>query len=276
MNRNKFSSTVLAVGIVLSICIMGWMIVGCMKDSTTGPPQPSSPMVNMAVSFSNSGTTGFANETGSLFADSLHVDSAVVVFSRIQFLQHADSGSVDSSEDEDDSHENDESIVFRGPFVVHVRDTVAINFATKELPAGAYDGIQFKIHRLRHGERHEDSDEHNHHHHAFPDDSSIVGSSITVWGSVYKNGAWIAFKFNFDGEIEFRIKGNFVVPASTTTVMIALNIDMGRWFKNPLDGTLLDPTDRSFDNLKLIRRAIRASFNRCKGGHDRGDGHPDD
>jgi hypothetical protein len=280
MKFTTFSTTALTVAIVLSVIVMGWMITGCTKDSATGPVPSSTPMVNMAVSFSKSGTAGLFKLSDALFTDSLHIDSAVVVFSRIQFLQHADSVLVDTSdkdqgEDGHDSSEQDNSISFKGPFVVHVRDTVGINFASKELPAGIYDGIKFKIHRLQRDEDHEDSDEHNHRHHNPAADSTFVGSSITVWGSVYKNGEWQPFKFSFDGEFEFKVKGNFVVPTSTSSVNIALNIDMGKWFRNPNDGSLLDPTDTSHDNLSLIRRAIRFSFGSCRGGHDRGDGHPD-
>jgi hypothetical protein len=272
MRNRKFATAAMAVGIVLSAVLMGWIITGCSKDSTTGP-LPTSAMVNMAVSFSKSGAAGLAKGTQTLVTDSLHIDSAVVVFSRIKFLQHADSASVDTGEAEHDSLEHDESISFKGPFVVHVRDTVGINFANQEVPAGTYDGIKFKIHRLQPGEHHEDSDEH--HRHNVLSDSAVVGSSITVWGSVYKHGEWTSFTFMFDSELEFKIKGNFVVPASTSTVMIALNIDMGKWFTSPVDGSLLDPTDTSSANLHLIKAAIRAAFGSCRGGHDHGDGHPD-
>jgi len=269
--KNLFPAT-LAVVIVLSVLIVGWMVSGCSKDSTTGP-LPSSTMVHMAISFSNSGATGLEKGAVSLFTDSLHIDSAVVVISRIKFLQHAGSESVDTGDAEHDSLEHDESISFRGPFVVHVQDTVGINFANQEVPAGNYDGIKFKIHRLQHDEHHEDSDEHE--GHAVWNDSSVIGSSINVWGSVYKNGAWVPFAFKFDGEFEFKVRGNFTIPASTSSVKIALNIDLGKWFRSPHDGTLLDPTDTSWENLALIRQAIRESFGSCRGGHDRGDGHPD-
>jgi hypothetical protein len=272
MKHKDLFTAMIAVALVLSAMLIGSLLSGCSNDSTTGP-LPSSAMVNMSVSFSKSGTVGLNKGTYSLFTDSLHIDSAVVVFSRIKFLQHADSVSVDTGDAEHDSLEHDESISFKGPFVVHVLDTVAINFASQEVPAGVYDGIKFKIHRLKGGENHEDSD--RHHRHALHNDSSVFGSSIAVWGSVYKNGAWTPFTFTFDGELEFKIKGAFVVPASTSTIMIALNIDMGKWFTNPVDGTLLDPTNTSRDNLYRIREAIRASFGACKGGHDRGDGHPD-
>ena len=177
MTFKQFSSSVLTVAVVLSVLVMGSRITGCTKDSAIGPVPSSTPMVNLAVSFSNSGTTGLEKGMGVLFTDSLHIDSAVVVFSRIKFLQHADSVSVDSGEgeeehDEHDSDEHDESISFKGPFVVHIYDTVAIDLGSKELPAGVYDGITFKVHRLKHGERHEDCYKHRHHY-ADLDDSTL-------------------------------------------------------------------------------------------------------
>jgi hypothetical protein len=281
MKVRKFKNTILTAVAVLPVVLMGWIISGCTKDSTSEPALSSGRMVNMAISFSKSGTSGLAKTSSDLFIDSLHIDSAMVVFSRIQFLPHEDTAKIDSGDDDHDSRDNDwdhhnDSLSFKGPFVVHVRDTVGINFASKELPSGIYDGIKFKIRRLVRDEHHEDSDEHNHHHLVPTTDSTIVGSSITVWGSIYKNGKWTAFMFLFDGEFEFKIRGDFVVPASTSTVNIALNIDMGKWFINPFNGSLLDPTDTSHANRKLFRRAIRSSFDSCKGGHDRGDGHPDD
>ncbi len=280
MTFSERCATVLAAAIILSIVILASLVSGCMTEPS-GPVPFSRPMVNLAVSFSESGSTGLTKSATDLFADSLHIDSAVVVFSRIQFLPHPDSVRIDSGDDEHDSDDGEsdgrgDSLTFKGPFVVHVRDTVGISFASRELPAGVYTAIRFKIHRLIPGEHFEDSDEHNHHGHAFLVDSTIGSSSITVWGSIHKNGEWTPFTFRFDGEFEFKVRGNFVVPTSTHTVNFALHIDMGKWFKNPTDGSLLDPTDTSHENLVLFRRAIRAAFNSCTGGHDRGDGHPDD
>jgi hypothetical protein len=281
MKNSKLFAAILSLAVVCSGLMIGSMISGCAKDEPLGPVVSTSPTVDLAVSFSKPGTGELSKSASDLFVDSLHIDSAVVVFSRIQFLKHEDTVQVDTGDEEDDSdhHESDDgndSLTFKGPFAVHVRDSVSIDFASRQLPAGVYDGIRFKIHRLTPGEHFEDSDEHMHHDHSFGVDSTFVGSSITVWGSIYKNGAWTPFTFKFDGEFEFKIKGNFTVPTSTSTVRIALNIDMGAWFINPRNGSLLDPTDRSFYNLQLFRRAIRSSFQNCRGGHDRGDGHPDD
>ncbi|MBI5476263.1 MAG: hypothetical protein HY964_05945 [Ignavibacteriales bacterium] len=254
--------------------IISILVVSC-SEPTTVTQSYSKPMVNMSVSFSKNATAGLFKISGINAVDSIRIDSAVVIFSRIKFESHIDTVVVDSMEHEMDDMERDSNIVFRGPFIVHVRDTVAIDFANQVLPAGNYDGIKFKIHRLKNGERHEDSDERHNRHHMM-NDSLISGSSISVWGAVYKNGAWTNFAYNFNGELEFKIKGNFTVPEATSSVNIALNFNMALWFTDPSTGALLDPTDHSSENLKLIRRAIYNSFGKGKGGHDRGDGRPHD
>ena len=260
------------VAIVASGIFVG-LFAGCAKSSVNGPSSSVTP-VNMAISFSKAGTPGLMKTSGIASADSLRIDSAVVVIARIKFVPHIDTVSVDTVNGQTQDLDNDQSIAFKGPFVIHVRDTVAFNFANQVLPQGTYDGIKFKIHRLMDGEQYEDSDEHN--HRPRQKDSSFVGSSITVWGAVLKNGVWTNFTFNFDGEVEFKIKGTFTVTASTSTVNVALNFNMGLWFVNPFTGILLDPTDNSFVNREMIRLAIYSSFEKGRGGHDRGDGHPDD
>ncbi len=250
-------------------------VAGCAKDN--GPVSAgTNPQVSLSASFS-AASPGMilAKTVNSLAIDSLRIDSAVVIFDRIKFESHIDTVSVDSTGmgREDDS---DANITFRGPFLVHIRDTVSIDFASQTLPPGTYDGIKFKVHRLQPGEQHEDSDEHEGRH-AAPPDSSVYGSSVTVWGAVLKNGVWTPFTLHYDGELEFKIKGNFVVSAATNSVNIALNFDMGAWFKDPSTGQMLDPTDQSFANLERFREAIQRSFGHGHGGRDDNhDGHPDD
>ncbi len=249
------------------------LFAGCSKSSVTGPSSTVTP-VSMAISFSKAGTPGLMKSSGLTTADSLRIDSAVVIIARIKFVPHIDSVTADTVNGRTEDLDSDQSIAFKGPFVIHVRDTVAFNFASQVLPQGTYDGIKFKIHRLMNGEQYEDSDEHNHRPRV--SDSSFVGASISVWGAVLKNGVWTNFAFYFNDEVEFKIKGNFTVAASTSTVNIALNFNIGSWFTNPSTGALLDPTDTSSMTREMIRHAIYASFDKGKGGHDRGDGHPDD
>lgn len=211
---------------------------------------------------------------GTLGIDEVRIDSAVVVIDRIKFESHLDSTlGMMNEHPMDDDHDADFS--FKGPFVLHVRDTIGINFANADLPAGTYDGIKFKIHSLLRGEKREDSDV-RHHRRFILGDSTIAGSSVMVWGVVVKNGVPANFTYNFNGEVEFKIKGSFIVPNAGGSVNIALNFNISAFFLNPTTHALLDPTDTSNANRELIRRAIYTAFGKGKCGHDRGDGHPRD
>jgi hypothetical protein len=253
-------------------------LAGCTKSQNPIGSNSGIQSVNMSVAFSKSGAIGLSKSAGAFSVDSLRIDSAIVVFQRIKFESHIDSVMVDTTEDypgheSDDGHGDD--LVFRGPFVVHVRDTTTINFAQHELPAGTYDGINFKIHRIGFGEGFEDSDDLNHHPKT-RSDSSFMGSSIVVWGKVKKSGVWVPFTFRYNSELEFKLKGNFVVESATNSLNVVLRFDIGAWFRDPSSGALLDPTDLSPRNRSLIYRALRQSFQAGRGGHDHdGNGFPD-
>ena len=251
-------------------------VAGCRRSENPLGSNNGMQSVNMSVAFSKGGTTSLAKTDGLASTDSLQIDSAIVVFQRIKFESHIDSVVVDTSDHHDaDDARDDANVTFKGPFVVHVRDTSSISFANQVLPAGTYDGIKFKIHSIGWGERFEDSDDFNHHPRTISD-TSFVGWGIVVWGKVKHNGAWVLFTYRFGGNVEFKMKGNFVVPAATSTINVALRFDMASWFRDPRSGALLDPTDVSVQNRELINWAIRHSFQNGKGGHDNDrDGHPD-
>jgi len=285
MALTRYNTLIAIVAILLSVA-SGYLMTGC--TSSTAPGSGST-MVHMSSSFSKAGTAGFSKVENFFGIDSLRIDSAVVVISRVTFLAKEDSEMADSDDvehegddgdaimngDDHDGDDEDSSVVLRGPFVIHVHDTVAIDFADKMLPAGTYDAIILKIRRLGFREHHWDSDEHS--SHECWSDTGLAGASITVWGAVFKDSAWQPFTYKLNDNLEFKIKGNFNVPVSTSSVNIALHFSMDAWFRNTSDGSLLDPTDTSFENRKMIRHAIEKAFNQCRGGHDwGGDGHPDD
>lgn len=259
-------------GVALTLAVMG-----CSKSSNPVTSSSATP-VNLSVAFSaNTASVALMKTSGATSIDSIRIDSAVVVFQRIKFESHIDSVVVDTSGNFDREDDSNLDVIFMGPFIVHVRDTVAINFASQTLPPGTYNGIKFKIHRMQPGEQGEDSDEFNHHQGKMPNDTSITGSSIIVWGAVKKNGSWVPFTYRLREELEFKIKGNFTVSSATNTVNIALNFNMGSWFVDPMSGTLLDPTSSSTQMYEAISRAIRYSFENGRGGDDHNhDGHPDD
>ena len=265
------------IGVALASLLTGAIfLAGCERSGN--PMSSSSGMqgVNLTAAFTKSSVSSLSKTDGTMATDSLEIDSAIVVFQRIKFESHVDSVMIDSTSGHDsDDNGIDDNVTFKGPFVVHIRDTSVIDFANQTLPAGTYDGIKFKIHALRWAERFEDSDDFNHHP-RMASDTSFMGASIVVWGRVMKNGAWVPFEYKYWGEAEYKLKGNFVVPATTSSIDIVLRFDMGSWFKDPRNGALLDPTDTSFFNRAMINLAIRRSFESGHGGHDRDhDGHPD-
>src|SRR5258708_18771872 len=107
MKSLKFLSSILSVAIILSGLVLGWMISGCAKDSPLDPVVSLAPTVTLAASFSTSGTAGLSKTASDLLVDSLHIDSALVVFSRIQFLRHEDTVQIDSGNEEGDSDHNE-------------------------------------------------------------------------------------------------------------------------------------------------------------------------
>ncbi len=253
--------------------VMTIAIGGCKKSEDPVSAGTSNPAINLSIGFSKvSSTTSLGKITA---IDSLRIDSVVVVLQRIKFESHIDTVKVDTSGKDSPDDDRESNITFKGPFIIHVRDSNAVNFADQTLPAGTYDGIKFKIHRIQKGEHYEDSDEHN--RKGTPNNDSIVGYSVAVWGSIKKNGNWVQFAFKSNIELEFKIKGNFTVAASTNTLNLALRFNTGDWFTNVKTNLLLDPTDQSKTNQELINEAIKKSFGKGRGGHDSNkDGHPDD
>jgi hypothetical protein len=267
MKQHKLFS----MAIVMIVLTMA--IGGCNKSDDPVSASKSNPSTNLSIGFSKvSSKTLFGKITA---VDSLHIDSIIVVLQRIKFESHIDSVKVDTTGKESSDDSNESNITFKGPFIIHVRDSNAVDFANQTLPAGTYDGIKFKIHRIKKGEKYEDSDEHN--RKSAPNNDSIVGYSVAVWGTVKKNGAWVQFAFKSNIELEFKLKGNFTIAASTNTLNLALRFNSGDWFTNVKTGLPLDPTDQSKANQELINEAIKKSFGKGRGGHDSNhDGHPED
>ncbi len=276
------------------VAATGMFLAGCMKSNGPLAASGSGIPVDLAMSFSGASASGrpfFATDLNS--ADSIRVDSIIVVVDNIRFLTAPDSGTADTGNTNDHGGGNGDGgdhhgdgdhhgggddgalIVLRGPFVVHISDTLAVNFATQFIPAGSYRTVSFEVRPLMAGERHEDSDER---HNGMTDlDTPVIGSSVAIFGAVKKDSGWTPFAFHSDLALEFRINGNFVVPESAGSVRFALNFNFSLLFRDPMTGTLLDPTDLSPANRERINQAIRFAIGQGRGGHDRdGDGHPDD
>ena len=251
---------------IIGFLVISFIMFGCMKSTNPTSSSTSPGNTTLSVAFSNTGTpVAFKKASSSTGADSIRIDSAVVVFANIQFESDIDTVTVDTSSsipfisiDDDNSR-----ISFPGPFVVHVSDTSAVSFTSDTLPAGTYTGIKLAVRNLGHGERYWDSDDFNH----MPGsstDSSTMNYSIVVWGAVHKDTAWVPFEFKDNQNLVIKVKGTFTIPTPTSSVNIALNFNMGTWFVNS-NGNILDPTDGSLRTYVKIQNAIAASFHngRC-------------
>ena len=252
-----------------ALILVALFLSGC-SDGFLNPANGTAP-VSLSAAFTTQGTpASLGMGSGILAADSIQIDSALVVFSHIEFeseIHESDSVSDDESEME---------VTFRGPFVIHVRDSEPVSFTSQILPAGTYNSIKLKVHRLSSGDHHYDSDDRQHQYKP-AGSAPYVGSSIVVWGRVFGGGVWEEFTFETNMEAMYRIRGTFVVDESIQTIPITLNFNIGEWFVDRKTGALLDPTDTSIENTVRIHDAIRHSFGTgfCGRDNDR-DGHPDD
>jgi hypothetical protein len=253
-------------------------LTGCAKDSGN-PLGASNPQtqVSLALSLSRTGSVVPLRKVdvgGTV--DSLKIDSVTVVVASIRFQSHIDTVTVDSLGDDHGLDGSDIKVILKGPFVIRLRDSLTANFADQTIPAGAYDGVTLRIRKFSESEHFEDSDDHDHHGGGHSD-AGLSGSSVVVWGSVYKNGAWVPFTLNLDLELQIKIRGNFVIPEAVSSVSFALTFDIGPWFKDPDTGAFLDPTDPSNHIRERFTKAVTAAFGHGHGGHDHDhDGHPDD
>ena len=214
--------------------------------------------------------------------DSLMIDHAVIVLKDIAFKGGIDTvHTMDSAEVElaykreedygygwegkNGKHRGFGAVSFRGPFIVELEDTIPVQVVLDTIPPGTYNGIKFKIHRLRSGDLLLDP--------TLPD--SMLGYSIAVAGSVKDtSGDWTPFLFKANIDEEFKARGNFTVNPGDHLVPYALKFDIASWFTAP-DGRILDPNDRK--DAHWIRFLIKASLKgRMWCGRDGdNDGDPD-
>jgi hypothetical protein len=241
------------------------LIAGC-KDNTTAPSGSSgNALVQMtAAGGASAGSISLGKSSGTLGVlatiDSLTVDSAFVFLKDIAFIPAIDTlhtrDSVHCSSDNDREEHGwmGPRVHFRGPYLVLLRDKQPVQIAIDTIPPGTYNGIRFSIHRLRSMDVFKNP--------ALPD--SLVGYSIVIFGSVkYAGATWAPFEYKANIDEEFKVRGNFVVPAGLTIVPYVLNFDLATWFTGPA-GRILDPASPA--DRWLIRWTIKTAL----GGHVHG------
>ncbi len=258
-------------------------LVGCSKstDNPVGAFVAPGSQVHLAMSFSRTASgISLGKTNGTTLADSIRIDSITVVVAKIHLHSTADSGAVGDEDGgrwhggddliagDGHGHSSDSNdVTLNGPFIVHIRDTLSVNFANQTIPPGTYNDISFFIHRVQHGEEDYDSDDQR------PvmiggSDSSIIGSSVVIWGAVMKNGSWTPFTFRSDLELKVSIPGTFTVPQAISSATLAFNFNVSMLFRDPGTGMYLDPTDTSMMNHERIDAAIRAALGNGHCGND--------
>jgi len=146
-----------------------------------------------------------------------------------------------AASDSEPSEDNEEGIVFRGPFVIDLLSHHADSLDTKLVPPGLYERIQGHLQALHEGDVA-----------ATPDLAFLIGSTVDLEGIISGDGGGpFTFKARIDDE--FQIRGAFTVQSATPATAF-LVFDLNRWLVDS-EGRFLDP--RNPDNAQAIESAIR-------------------
>ncbi|MFI5237620.1 MAG: hypothetical protein ACHQLA_06775, partial [Ignavibacteriales bacterium] len=156
-------------------------------------------------------------------------------------------------ETEPDNGENDgsdEISVKVGPFVVYLNLAgVNTEFAVSTIPAGSYNKIKFKIHKVEASETPPDPE--------FKEgDDSSLRYSVIVTGSF--NSQPFIYKSRKSAHQKITVEEPIVVEQNTTTNLI-ITVDPSTWFIE--EGRVLDPNNP--ENQNDIDNNIKDSFKRC-------------
>jgi hypothetical protein len=134
----------------------------------------------------------------------------------------------------------DASVRFQGPYVVLAADGTRDVEATS-VPTGSYTQLRFVLQKAR------STDDLSGH-------TELVGSSIRISGTVWRNGQGTGFTYTTDYTSEIAVNGSYTVPDNLNGYL-ALTFEAGRWFR--YGRGWIDPTE-STNRLQIIRN-LRSS-----------------
>lgn len=254
-------------GIVLAALFSLAMVCAC-NDSPNGPGNSDGPQISFSVKyFGASRTNALPKFTAGVAAvDSITITRARLVLSKIDF-----EGGDENSEDDD--------MEFRTPpMVIELNLTGAVQqVMIANVPAGTYDEIEFKIHRVDSADIAVLSPADQA---AFADFITGERYSVIIAGLTYSNGAAQSFVFNskIEAKQEYDLNPPLVVTDANTTTNLTLAIEASQWFVNG-NGVLLDPNDGA--NRSAIEASLKRSLKLYQdddrdGDDDYGDDDGDD
>lgn len=146
-----------------------------------------------------------------------------------------------------------------GPFVVYLNlNGVATNFAVANIPAGFYDEIKFKIHKVEGSE-------------VPPDPEFKEGEDESLRYSVIVKGRYNDVPFIYKSRKSAQQKvelDSLLEVVENTLTDLTINVDPESWFMD--DSTELDPTDPANANQidNNIKRSFKGAY--CQGRHNGG------
>ena len=154
------------------------------------------------------------------------------------------------SEEDISNDDGDEVSVKVGPFVVYLNlNGVTTDFAISNIPAGTYNEIKFKIHKIEASETPPDPE--------FEEgDDNSLRYSVIVKGT-YNSNPFI-YKSRKSSHQNIELENPLVVEPNTFT-NLTITVDPSTWFIK--DNMILDPTDPA--NVNDIDNNIKDSFKRC-------------
>lgn len=208
----------------------------------------------LSFSFSTAGSAGGASLSrspsfdvvvGGGSADSVVIDTAQVVLREIE-LKGTSAACVAGDADSDEDSDGCEALEL-GPELVSLPLTPgAASPLTAMVPAGSYEKMEFKVHRVG------DGDDDRRDSLFLARHPEFRNASVRVTGT--HRGQRFVYTSQLSAEVELKFDTPVVVDAGATNVTV--NVDVGSWFRSA-SGATLAPTS---ENASLIADRIRASF----------------
>lgn len=176
--------------------------------------------------------------------DTITLDTVKILLRDVKLQYEFES---DENFGKDDSSEVSVKV---GPFVVYLNlNGVTTEFAVSNIPAGTYNKVKFKIHKIEASENPPDPE--------FREgDNSSLRYSVIVKGN-YNSQAFI-YKSRKSAHQKIEFENPLVIEPNTIT-NLTITVDPSTWFVQ--DNLILDPTDP--ENENDIDNNIKDSFKQC-------------
>jgi hypothetical protein len=249
--------------VFLGLILVGSIALAGCSDSNAPGHALSLSFAGRSASVAGSSSILAAPAATATTADVLVIDKAQVVVRKIEL----------KSSEEDDCEDQPQSTscaeIKAGPVLVDVPTTAGAKpEITVVIPAGTYQELEFKIHKVSSSDTADAS-----FRAANPD---FVDKSVRVTGTF--NGTAFTFESDVTAVQEMDLNPALVVTDSKANTNLTVNFTLDSWFRAP-DGSLIDPSTANKGGVNEmlvksnIRRSLRAFEDEDHNGDDDHDEH---